>query len=114
PDGRRLGKVITTTGLVLDLEEEPTRTINGKLTPGSTRLRLTPESDLRHWEQRIVKKYPQLKLKTVSLKPDSEGSWSGTAMDERGKRYSVWIRPGPGGRGRERHYAAQVLPLEGE
>src|SRR5262249_44450193 len=35
PDGRRLGKVTTTTGLELELEEEPTKTVGGQLKAGS-------------------------------------------------------------------------------
>jgi hypothetical protein len=101
-DGRRTGKVTTTNGLVLDLEEEPVGTAHGKLTAGATKLQLNSGSVTRSWELQVMKQYPG--TKSVTLKEDSEGSWSGTATDDKGRRYTVSIKALPEESGKERQY----------
>lgn len=112
PDGRWAGRVTTASGLVLELGENAVLDGLGNLQSGSTKLQLTADSVDRLWEQRVRKRYSH--LKKVSVKKDSEGSWSGVATDAKGVRYDVSIRAQPEEPGKERHYSLQVLPRRDE
>jgi hypothetical protein len=109
PDGRRTGKVTTTSGLVFDLEEEPVKDSGGQLTAGATRLQLSPASVIRSWELKVAQQWPG--MKEVRLKEDSEGSWSGTGKDEKGRRYSISIKAMPEEPGKERQYNMDRRPI---
>jgi hypothetical protein len=80
-----------------------------KLALGPTKLQLNPGSVTRSWELRVMQQYPG--TKSVTLKQDSEGSWSGTATDDKGRRYSISIKAAPEEPGKERQYHFSRVPI---